>query len=84
MTESRDSHGRDADPSRDLQEPEGSGLEARDDDPGREDVESEGGEGARQAATTPPIGTEGKPGQTQVDAPPDDAGSADDQPSRTD
>jgi hypothetical protein len=79
-----ESQGQDVDPSRDLQEPEGSGLEARDDDPGRKAVESEGGEGARNAEATPPIGTEGKPGQTQVDAPPDDAGSADDQPSRTD
>jgi hypothetical protein len=79
-----ESQGRDVDPSRDLQEPGGSGLEARDDDPGREAVEKEGGEGARKARATPPIGTEGEPGQTQVDAPPDDTGSAEDQPSRTD
>jgi hypothetical protein len=78
-----ESQGHDADPSRDLQEPGASGVEARDDDPGREAVEAEGGEGAQNAEATPPVGTDGNPGQTQVDAPPDDAGGAEGEPSRT-
>ena len=84
MTERSERQGPNVDPSRDLQEPAGSGLEAREDDPGREAVESEGGEGERKADVTPPIGTEGEPGQTQVDAPPDDTGGAEDATSRTD
>jgi hypothetical protein len=82
--EGNEAQGQDTDASRDLQEPEGSGSEARDDDPGREAVESSGDEGRRNAEATPPIGTDGEPGQTQVDAPPDDAGGAEGAPSRTD
>jgi hypothetical protein len=84
MFEGSESQSQDADASRDLQAPEGSGLEARDDDPGREAVESSGGEGRQKAEATPPIEPEGKPGQTEVDAPPDDAGGAEGEPSRTD
>jgi hypothetical protein len=39
--------------------------------------------GSRKEAATPDIGTDGVPGQTQVDAPDDDAGGAEDEPSRT-
>jgi hypothetical protein len=84
MTEGSETPSRDADPSRDEQAPAGSGLEARDDDPGREAAESSGGEGRENAEAAPPIGTKGKPGQTQVDAPPDDAGGARDEPPRAD
>jgi hypothetical protein len=40
--------------------------------------------GSRKAEATPDIGTEGNPGQTQHDAPADDAGGAEDEESRTD
>jgi hypothetical protein len=40
--------------------------------------------GARKEEATPDIGTDGNPGQTQVDAPDDDAGGARDEPDRTD
>jgi hypothetical protein len=39
--------------------------------------------GSRKSEATPPIGTDGNPGQTQVDAPGDDAGGPEDEPSRT-
>jgi hypothetical protein len=56
---------------------EGSGLEARDDDPGREQVEGRGDEGARNAESTPPIGDEDQAqGQTEHDAPAGEEGSA--------
>jgi hypothetical protein len=47
-------------------------------------VGGQGGEGADQAATTPAISVEGEHGQTQVPAPDDDKGGADDEPDRTD
>jgi hypothetical protein len=48
---------------------EGSGLEARDDDPGREHVEGRGDEGARNAESTPPIGDQDQEhGKTEVEA----------------
>ena len=60
------------DPSR-----EGSGLEARDDDPGREQIEGRGDEGARNAESTPPIGEQDQAeGQTETDAPAGDSGDA--------
>ena len=39
-----------------------------------EQVETEGDEGVRSARTTPPIGEDAEPGQTQVPAPADDVG----------
>jgi hypothetical protein len=72
------------DPSRDATTPKGSGGEARDDDPGREQVESEGGEGSQNAEVTPSVADDGVDGQTQVDAPADDVGGARGQESRTD
>jgi hypothetical protein len=39
--------------------------------------------GSRKSEATPPIGTDGEPGQTQVDAPDDDAGGAEGHESRT-
>jgi hypothetical protein len=39
--------------------------------------------GSRKEEATPDIGTEGNPGQTQVDAPDDDAGGAEGEPDRT-
>lgn len=41
------------------------------------------GAGERKQEATPSIGTEGNPGQTQVDAPDDDSGGAEDDESRT-
>jgi hypothetical protein len=62
---------------------EGTGLEARDDDPGREQVEGRGDEGARNAESTPPIGDQDQDhGQTETDAS-GDAGGAEGEPSRT-
>jgi hypothetical protein len=40
--------------------------------------------GSRKSEATPPIGTDGEQGQTQVPAPDDDAGGAEGEPSRTD
>jgi hypothetical protein len=40
----------------------------------KEDVRSSGGEGARNAAATPPIADDAVHGQTQAPAPPDDVG----------
>ena len=37
-------------------------------------VETEGDEGVRSASTTPPIGQDAEPGQTQAPAPADDVG----------
>jgi hypothetical protein len=63
---------------------EGTGLEARDDDPGREQVEGQGGEGARNAESTPRIDDEDQNlGQTETDAPSDDVGGAQDEEHRT-
>jgi hypothetical protein len=63
--------------------PEGTGLEAREDDPGAEQVEGRGDEGRRNAETTPPIGEQDQDqGQTETDAPRDEGG-AEDEPSRT-
>jgi hypothetical protein len=42
-----------------------------------------GDAGSRKEEATPDIGTDGTPGQTQVDAPDDDAGGARDEESRT-
>jgi hypothetical protein len=39
--------------------------------------------GSRKEGVTPPIGTDGSPGQTQVDAPHDDTGGAEDEESST-
>ncbi|MDX6370332.1 MAG: hypothetical protein QOG93_1834 [Gaiellaceae bacterium] len=39
--------------------------------------------GSRKEEATPDIGTDGNPGQTQVDAPDDDVGGAEDEESRT-
>lgn len=39
-----------------------------------EDVEGQGGEGARNAEATPPIGQDAQPGQTATPAPEDDVG----------
>jgi hypothetical protein len=39
--------------------------------------------GSRKQEATPDIGTDGEPGQTQVDAPADDVGGAEDEPDRT-
>jgi hypothetical protein len=39
-----------------------------------EDVATEGDEGARNAETTPPVGGDAEPGQTQAPAPGDDVG----------
>jgi hypothetical protein len=39
--------------------------------------------GSRKEEATPEIGTEGNPGQTQTDAPADDAGGASDEESHT-
>jgi len=48
---------------------EGTGSEARGDDPGREQVEGQGDEGARNAESTPPIGDEDQnKEQTETDA----------------
>jgi hypothetical protein len=52
-------------------------ADAADDPTGPDDA------GSRKAEATPPIGTEGKPGQTQVDAPDDDVGGAEGHPDRT-
>jgi hypothetical protein len=51
--------------------------DAADDPTGPEDA------GSRKEEATPSIGTEGNPGQTQADAPDDDAGGARDEPDRT-
>jgi hypothetical protein len=39
-----------------------------------EDVASQGGEGARNAEVTPPVGGDAQEGQTQAPAPEDDVG----------
>jgi hypothetical protein len=39
--------------------------------------------GSRKEEATPPVGAEGNPGQTQVDAPDDEAGGAEGEESRT-
>jgi hypothetical protein len=58
-------------------------MESRGDDPGREQVEGRGDEGARNAQSTPPIGDQDQnQGQTQTDTP-DEAGGAEGEASRT-
>jgi hypothetical protein len=52
-------------------------ADAADDPTGPEDA------GSRKEEATPDIGTDGEPGQTQVDAPDDDAGGAEGEPDRT-
>jgi hypothetical protein len=47
-------------------------------------VGGQGGEGSGAASATPEIGEEGEVGQTQVPAPDDDTGGAEDEPHRTD
>jgi hypothetical protein len=53
-------------------------ADAADDPTGPEDA------GSRKAAATPPIGTDGEPGQTETPAPEDDVGGAEGADSRTD
>jgi hypothetical protein len=53
-------------------------ADAADDPTGPDDA------GARKEEATPDIGTQDNPGQTQHDAPDDDAGGAEDESDRTD
>ena len=53
-------------------------------DPGAKQTEGEGGEGRRNIESTPEVADDAADGQTQADAPDDDAGGARDEPSRTD
>jgi hypothetical protein len=57
--------------SEEQHDPPASGGENRG---AEEDVASQGGEGARSAAVTPPIGDDAEQGQTQAPAPRDDVG----------
>ena len=47
-------------------------------------IAGQGGEGSGAASATPEIGEEGEVGQTQVPAPEDDVGGAEDEPERRD
>jgi hypothetical protein len=51
--------------------------DAADDPTGPDDA------GSRKEEATPPVGTDGEHGQTQVDAPDDDVGGAEGEPDRT-
>ena len=66
------------------QERPGASEEFEREDAGQDAIGGQGGEGEGAANLSPEIGEEGEPGQTEVDAPEDDANKGEDEGSGTD